>query len=132
MHDHHDATTTGDTTPGSVRRPANTSVGARFSEAAGRLGASLEDLVRRGNRRSVTLRGRTGTTWLRLPLTLAVVLVVVASVAWLPLVIVATILLFALRAEIAVDRRVVDRRVVVERDDASAAATRSDTPGSAV
>jgi hypothetical protein len=80
----------------------------RLVGAVRRLGLRLEDLVRRARFRRVTLRGRDGTVWVRLPLLLAALVVTIAAVWWLPLVVLAAIALFALGGQLTIDRLVTD------------------------
>ena len=83
----------------------------RFTAALHRVGAGLDELVRRGNRRRVTLRDREGTVWLRLPLTLAAILVIVTAVSWAFFVVVLlAILLFALGFQLSIERQIDDAR----------------------
>jgi hypothetical protein len=77
----------------------------RLTPVLRRLGRVLGDLIRRGNRRRVTVHGRDGTVWLRLPLTLAAVAGFVAFVAWPAVVILALVALFVLGVQASVDRR---------------------------
>ncbi len=60
-------------------------------------------LVRQGNRRRLTLRSRSGEVWVRLPLTLAVLLAIVMIPYW-PLLVVLIVLGFAVGAQLSVER----------------------------
>jgi len=80
----------------------------RVLAALRRVGRSLDDVARRASRRRVTLRGRDGTLWVRLPLVVAALIVLLVAVWWLPLVILAAIALFALGGQLSVDRIVGD------------------------
>jgi hypothetical protein len=88
--------------PATGRSPAGT--WERLNAALQRLVDVLTDLVRRGNRRRLTLRGRSGDLWLRLPLTLAAVLVLIALVQWPFATVLLAIVAFAFGAQLSVDR----------------------------
>ncbi len=60
-------------------------------------------LVRQGNRRRVTLRSREGEVWVRMPLTLTLLLVVLLTPAW-PLLLVLVAVGFAVGAQLSVER----------------------------
>ena len=60
-------------------------------------------LVRQGNRRRVTLRSREGEVWVRMPLTLTLLLVVLLMPAW-PLLVVLVAVGFAVGAQLSVER----------------------------
>ncbi len=60
-------------------------------------------LIRQGNRRRVTLRSREGEVWVRMPLTLALLLVVLLTPAW-PLLVVLVAVGFAVGAQLSVER----------------------------
>jgi hypothetical protein len=99
------------TDPQTARQEASPApnAGDRFTAALHRFGASVSELVRRGNRRRVTLRDRQGTVWLRLPLSLAAVLLIVAVVSWAFFVVVLlAIVLFALGFQLSIDRQIDD------------------------
>ena len=82
-----------------------------FTAALRRFGAGVGEVVRRGNRRRVTLRDREGTVWLRLPLTLAAILVILAVVSWaFFIVVLLAIVLFALGFQVSIERQVDDAR----------------------
>ncbi len=79
----------------------------RFLDEAQRLLRSAWDaaarLVRKGNRRRLTLRSRTGETWVRMPLTLAVLLGLLLLPYW-PLLVVLVVIGFAVGAQLSVER----------------------------
>jgi hypothetical protein len=75
----------------------------RIDAALRRLGATLERLFAHMQRRRVTLRDRNGSVWARMPMTLAVILLVLAVVYWLPIVVLLMIVGFALGAQLSVD-----------------------------
>ncbi|TVR89415.1 MAG: DUF4342 domain-containing protein [Trueperaceae bacterium] len=60
-------------------------------------------LVRQGNRRRVTLRSREGEVWVRMPLTLTLLVVVLLTPAW-PLLLVLVAVGFAVGAQLSVER----------------------------
>jgi hypothetical protein len=91
------------TTPAST--PATAGAWDRLVAALRRIGDSLAELIRRGNRRRVTLRGRDGTVWLRLPLTLAAVLALIALTSWLAVTALVVVALFALGVQLSVERQ---------------------------
>jgi uncharacterized membrane protein YhaH (DUF805 family) len=83
----------------------------RITASLQRLASHVSELVRRGNRRRLTLRDRDANVWLRLPLTLAVILVILVSASWaFLLVLVAAILLLAFGFQVSVERAVDDAR----------------------
>jgi hypothetical protein len=83
----------------------------RVTASLHRLASHVSELVRRGNRRRLTLKDRDANVWLRLPLTLAVILVILASASWaFLLVLVAAILLLAFGFQVSVERPVGDAR----------------------
>jgi len=60
-------------------------------------------LVRQGNRRRVTLRSREGEVWVRMPLPLALLVVMLLTPAW-PLLVVLVAVGFAVGAQLSVER----------------------------
>jgi hypothetical protein len=60
-------------------------------------------LVRQGNRRRVTLRSREGEVWVRMPLTLTLLVVLLLTPAW-PLLVVLVAVGFAVGAQLSVER----------------------------
>ena len=60
-------------------------------------------LVRQGNRRRVTLRSREGDVWVRMPLTLTLLVVLLLTPAW-PLLAMLVVLGFAVKAQLSVER----------------------------
>ncbi|QRN80116.1 MAG: DUF4342 domain-containing protein [Nocardiopsis sp. BM-2018] len=60
-------------------------------------------LVRQGNRRRATLTSREGEVWVRMPLTLAVLVTVLLLPAW-PLLVVLVAVGFAVGAQLSVER----------------------------
>jgi hypothetical protein len=101
--------------------PGSSGTRDRFSAAVRRLGEGLEDLLRRGNRRRLSVRGRDGTVWLRLPLTVAAVVAIVLAATWFFGTVLLIVVLFALGFQVSVDRHV----------DDGGTRPRSDAPGSA-
>ncbi len=61
-------------------------------------------LVRQGNRRRLTLRSRSGEVWVRMPLTLAVLLAIVMIPYW-PLLVVLIVIGFAVGAQLSLERQ---------------------------
>lgn len=61
-------------------------------------------LVRQGNRRRLTLRSRNGEVWVRMPLTLAVLLAIVVIPSW-PLLLALIVIGFAVGAQLSLDRQ---------------------------
>ena len=61
------------------------------------------ELVRQGNRRRATLRSRAGEVWVRMPLTLALLVTVLLLPAW-PLLVVLIVVGFAVGAQLSVER----------------------------
>ena len=64
-------------------------------------------LVRQGNRRRATLRSREGEVWVRMPLTLAVLVTALLLPAW-PLLVVLIAVAFAVGAQLSVERLTAD------------------------
>ena len=64
---------------------------------------AVQELVRQGNRRRVTLRSRDGAVMGRAPLTIAVLVLLVAIPAW-PLLLVLVVVGFAVGAQLSVER----------------------------
>ncbi len=61
-------------------------------------------LVRQGNRRRLSLRSRSGEVWVRMPLTLAVLLAIVMIPYW-PLLVVLIVIGFAVSAQLSLERQ---------------------------
>ncbi len=61
-------------------------------------------LVRQGNRRRLTLRSRSGEVWVRMPLTLGVLLAIVVIPYW-PLLVVLIAIGFAVGAQLSLERQ---------------------------
>ena len=88
--------------------PERMSGSERFQAEFQRLFQSAWDatlrLVRQGNRRRLTLRSRSGEVWVRMPLTLAVLLAIVMIPSW-PLLIVLIVIGLAVGAEVSLERQ---------------------------
>jgi hypothetical protein len=103
-------------------RTVGASVAHSLRRAAQWLADGTVNLIRHGNRRRITLRGRNGDVWLRLPLTLAALLVLVATINWLALLVLVLVVVFAAGAQVSVER-VGDDRTSAERQGAGAPPT---------
>lgn len=99
-----------------------TSVGQQLQHLLEQAYRAGEHLVRQGNRRRLTLRDRGGEVWIRLPLTLAVIVTLLLLPAW-PLLVVLVVVGFAIGAQLSVERHEPDQGVT-----APPAVAQDDTP----
>lgn len=106
-----------DTTPTATGRDTARRAAASVRRGAEWIADAVVRLLRQGNRRRLTLRGKGGEVWLRLPLTLAALIVLVAAVNWLGVVVLLVVVAFAVGAQVSVERLTNDGR------DAGAGAT---------
>jgi hypothetical protein len=110
----HDTTTRIETHPAPQAAPRDAGAATQRERGADRFLDDLQRLlragwdgaarlVRQGNRRRVTLRSREGEVWVRMPLTLTLLVVVLLTPAW-PLLVVLVAVGFAVGAQLSVER----------------------------
>ena len=78
-------------------------IGRQLQHLLEQAAGAAERLLRQGNRRRVTLTDRHGEVWVRLPLTLAVLVTLLLLPAW-PVLVVLAVAGFAVGAQLSVER----------------------------